>query len=332
MIVRIKLRHSRILQRNSEVFRHTNGNGAVRSLPKILDQTGKDVLHFVNHADAFLLLCQITRKHFFDAFEVPLDFLRDILGNPKFRVVELFSKASQTLNLCQHFLNTWIRHLDVIFPSFFWNRAIKAIFQPLADSMKRTAQFFRKGLKNFNSDDVSDYFGNLIAKIGSNRSFVVVHGYFSRVYLIVHCEVSICSVVPLVPKAGGGDPVVLSSCRPWSFAGEGRPGGRCNARRLARRARPTSGGAERSELRRAPARRMPREAPSPGDAPSQKLWSRRFQKALPSRFVRGPGKPDQEARRKDVQMHAPCLPAVLISKFSRFRTIDGLQRSKSIGA
>ena len=33
-------------------------------------------------------------------------------------------------------------------------------------------------------------------------------------------------------------------------------------------------------------------------------------KALPSRFVRGPGKPDQEARRKDVLAHAPaCLPS-----------------------
>ena len=149
-------------------------------------------------------------------------------------------------------------------------------------------------------------------------------------------------IVPLVPKAGGGDPVVVSSCHPVVLGrspGEGLPpstAGRrqdetTTGRKVAPRS-PKERGAERSERRRAPARRTPRQAPSPGDASSQKLWSRRIQKVLPSRFVRGPGKPDQEARRKDALAHAPCLPAVLISKFSRFRTIDGLQRSKSVGA
>ena len=42
-------------------------------------------------------------------------------------------------------------------------------------------------------------------------------------------------------------------------------------------------------------------------------------------------KPDREARRKDVRIHAPCQLAVSIVELSRFRVIDGLQRSKSDG-
>ena len=53
-------------------------------------------------------------------------------------------------------------------------------------------------------------------------------------------------------------------------------------------------------------------------------------RALPRASPEALEKPDRETRRKDVRIHAPCQLAVSIVELSRFRVIDGLQRSKSV--